>query len=68
MPDQSEYIVQITRLADQIAQAADQPTAMKRFTIDVPLELHTRIKIECARRGIAMADMVREMLEQRFHE
>ena len=37
---------------------------MKRFTIDVPATLHTRIKTECARRGIKMADMLRELLDQ----
>jgi hypothetical protein len=50
--------------------AAPQPAtngeAMKRFTIDVPRALHTRIKIECARRGIKMADMMRELLERQF--
>lgn len=39
---------------------------MKRFTIDVPRGLHTRIKTECARRGVKMADMLRELLEQQF--
>jgi hypothetical protein len=35
---------------------------MKRFTIDVPESLHTRIKIECARRGAKMAEVLRENL------
>jgi hypothetical protein len=39
---------------------------MKRFTIDVPISLHTRIKTQCAADGIKMADMLREMLETRF--
>ena len=37
-----------------------------RFTIDVPVELHRRVKAECARRGVKMADMVRELLERKF--
>jgi hypothetical protein len=41
---------------------------MKRFTIDVPVALHTRIKTECARRGVKMADVLREMLEREFPE
>jgi hypothetical protein len=41
---------------------------MKRFTIDVPLALHTRIKTECARRGVKMADVLREMLKREFPE
>jgi plasmid stability protein len=39
---------------------------MKRFTIDVSKELHSRIKVECARRGINMADELRKILEREF--
>ena len=43
---------------------AGQP--MKRLTIDVPLDLHKRIKTQCAERGTKMADAVRELLERQF--
>ncbi len=39
---------------------------MKRFTIDVPNELHRRIKTQCAMRGAKMADVLREILEREF--
>ena len=39
---------------------------MKRFTIDVPVSLHTRIKAQCALNGVKMADMMRELLEREF--
>ena len=39
---------------------------MKRFTIDVPLDLHTRTKTACAARGINMADLIRAFLEAEF--
>jgi hypothetical protein len=39
---------------------------MKRFTIDVPLELHRRVKAACAQRGLKMADVLRELLEREF--
>jgi predicted DNA binding CopG/RHH family protein len=39
---------------------------MKRFTIDVPVSLHTRIKTQCAMQGLKMADVLREMLEREF--
>ena len=39
---------------------------MKRFTIDVPVSLHTRIKTQCAMRGMKMADVLREMMEREF--
>lgn len=38
----------------------------KRFTFDVPLSLHKRIKTECARRDVIMADAIREILERTF--
>jgi hypothetical protein len=47
-------------------QALPKPVAMKRFTIDVPADLHRRIKTSCAMEGIQMADMLREILETRF--
>ncbi len=39
---------------------------MKRFTIDVPVGLHTRIKTQCAKRGTKMADVIRDLLEREF--
>jgi hypothetical protein len=39
---------------------------MKRFTIDVPVELHRRVKTGCADRGLKMADWLRELLEREF--
>ncbi len=48
--------------------AAEAPPEepMKRFTIDVPLELHTRIKTQCAMRGTQMAAVIRQILEREF--
>lgn len=43
-----------------------EPEAMKRLTIDVPLSLHRRMKSQCAMENLIMADVVRELLEQRF--
>lgn len=40
--------------------------AMKRLTIDVPISLHKRIKSQCAMQNLVMADVIRELLEQRF--
>lgn len=50
---------------DGVAPATEQ-VAMKRFTIDVPLDLHSRVKMACARRGKKMADEVRRLLEVEF--
>jgi hypothetical protein len=43
-----------------------EPEPMKRLTIDVPLSLHRRIKSQCAINNLIMADVVRDLLEQRF--
>lgn len=42
--------------------APDVP--LKRLTIDVPAELHTRLKVICASRGERMADVLRRLIEQ----
>jgi len=46
--------------------AAPAPVAMKRFTIDAPVDLHSRVKMGCAQRGKIMADEVRRLLEAEF--
>lgn len=53
------------RYADTWVQSRDDGP-MKRLTIDVPVELHARVKSQCALRGLKMADEVRALLEQRF--
>lgn len=42
--------------------------AMKRLTVDVSSGLHTRIKSQCALKGVKMADEIRELLEKHFPE
>ena len=39
---------------------------MKRFTVDVPEELHKRVKVQCYMQGKLMADVLREVLEREF--
>lgn len=38
----------------------------KRLTIDIPVDLHRRLKSHCASRGILMADKIRDLLEGEF--
>ena len=38
----------------------------KRFSMLMPSELHSRVKMECARRGLIIADVIREFLEREF--
>jgi hypothetical protein len=52
--------------ATEAAAVTSAQVAMKRFTIDVPVELHARAKITCAQRGEFMADVIRRFLEAEF--
>lgn len=62
-----EWVQSASALPEQNSSAAPGPIEpMKRFTIDVPLQLHSRIKIECARRGLKMADVLRDLFEREF--
>jgi ParG len=62
-PASAEDWVQGARATDREAPALGP---MKRFTIDVPLELHRRVKSACATRGLKMADVLRDLLEREF--
>ena len=48
------------------AETVEATVPMKRLTIDIPNELHVRIKMQCAARSRKMADEIRELLEERF--
>lgn len=51
-------------VAEQTALVPLEPT--KRFTFDVPLSLHKRIKTCCVQDDRLMADVLRELLEREF--
>lgn len=42
------------------------PVKTKRFSLDIPSDLHTRIKIQCTLRGHTMHDEVIALLEKHF--
>lgn len=39
---------------------------LKRFTVDIPKSLHTRMKTACASKGVNMRDEVLKVLEKHF--
>ncbi len=53
-----------TRREEANEQASIVP--LKRLTIDIPEELHARIKSQCALRRTKMADEIRVLLETHF--
>ncbi len=48
------------------AVADSNSVLLKRLTIDIPEELHARIKSQCALRRTKMADEIRVLLENHF--
>ena len=46
--------------------AAPAASEMKRLTIDIPAALHRKVKAACAAEGVKMADVVRELLIQKY--
>lgn len=51
-----------------VSKPAAPDVPMKRLTIDIPAELHTRFKIFCASRGERMADVLRRLIEQEVEQ
>ncbi len=51
---------------NEAPEEAKEKGPMKRLTIDVSAELHTRIKVQCALKGMNIADEIRAILEQHF--
>lgn len=46
--------------------AGGAPEVLKRLTFDVPLSLHTAMKIDCATRGVKMGHEVLALLEAKW--
>lgn len=58
---------------DWIGQGSDVPNRAKeeigptkRLTVDIAEALHRRIKVQCAEKGVQIADVVRDLLAQEF--
>jgi hypothetical protein len=42
------------------------PPKTRRLTIDVPADLHLRVKLECVRQGLTLNGLISELLAIRF--
>lgn len=49
-----------------IELATEEPVKMKPLVINVPEEMHVRLKSECAKRGVKMSDVIRDLINQEF--
>jgi polyhydroxyalkanoate synthesis regulator phasin len=50
------------------AVSASEQSETTRFTIDIPIELHRRIKSYCALKGVKMKEEIQELLKNHFSE
>jgi hypothetical protein len=73
MTDLTYFVNVMASAEDWLAAGAGDPEPaaspaepMKRFTIDVPVSLHRRIKTACARRGLKTSTVLRDLLEREF--
>jgi predicted DNA binding CopG/RHH family protein len=46
--------------------AVAAPAKMKRLTLDIPEPLHKAIKTRSVQEGVAMVDMLRELLDKHY--
>jgi hypothetical protein len=74
MPDLTDFLNLVASAEDWAGFGADgrepeEPKEpMKRFTIDVPVALHRRVRAACARRGLKPSSVLRDLLEREFPE
>jgi hypothetical protein len=54
--------------AGDLESAAPPAEPMKRFILDVPVGLHRRVRGACAKRGLRMSNVLRDLLEREFPE
>ena len=68
MPDLTDFLNLVASAEDWAGFGADgrEPQEMKRFIIDVPVELHRRVRAACAKRGMRPSSVLRDLLEREF--
>ena len=73
MTDLTDFVNVMASAEDWLAAGAGDPEPaaslaepIKRFTIDVPVCLHRRIKAVCATRGLNTSSVLRHLLEREF--
>jgi predicted DNA binding CopG/RHH family protein len=55
-----------TAVAEPVPVKTKPPIKMKRLTLDIPEPLHKAIKTRSVQEGVAMVDMLRELLNQHY--
>lgn len=49
-----------------VSGGSPRSVKMKRLTLDIPEELHRAIKLRAVQQGVAMADMLRAVLQELY--
>jgi hypothetical protein len=65
----TDFLNVVASAEDWLGFGADErepEEPMNRFTIEVPVALHRRIKTACARRGLRPSTVLRDLLEREF--
>ncbi len=52
--------------ADGWVESRSQTEKMKRLTVDIPESLHRSMKADCAVKGVKIAEVIRELLQEKF--
>jgi hypothetical protein len=69
MTDLTDFLNVVASAEDWTAAGADgREPEEQRFTIDVPVALHRRVRAACARRGLKVSSVLRDLLEREFSE
>lgn len=57
-------VVETTAHQPEQAEPPEQPK--KKLIIELPHEMHSRFKAQCAERGVKMSDVVRDLINKAF--
>jgi hypothetical protein len=72
MKAQPKVSLKPRRTAEEWAEGVSRPekptSDVKRVTVDLPIEVHQRLKIKCVMERVNIADMVRQWIEEKLSE
>jgi hypothetical protein len=66
MPEDKDAWVKEGRDNFSVPKEDKNKDKVKRLTVDIPEELHRKFKVYCIEKGVNMADVIREMIEERI--
>lgn len=66
LEDPNQWVLQGQESYEKTEDVQKNRVKMKRLTLDIPEELHRAIKTKAVANGVAMADMLRELLQIKY--